>query len=134
MLKNQKYPPKLPALPEGMTCLVDIILALIKLKFNDNDLFLLKYVWDEPYESVHMTPSGPIQWIPKPWAKGLEKSGLLGLINMPYFGHLNEAHACVKQLLACFHGGTIWLNTLIPITVDLIASIIGFPKVREDPA
>ena len=78
-----------------------------------------------------MTPGGPIQRIPKPWASGLEKSGLLGLINMPHFGCLNEAHSFVKQLLACFHGGMLWLDTLIHVIVDLIASIIGFPKVWE---
>ena len=80
-----------------------------------------------------MMPGGPIQRIPKPWASGLEKSGLLGLINMPHFGYLNKAHACVKKLLACFHGGMLWLNTLIPITVDLISSITGLPKAGEDP-
>ena len=68
----------------------------------------------------------------KPWANGLEKSGLLELINLPHFCHLNEAHACVKQLLACFHGGTLWLNTPIPVIVNLIASITGLPKARED--
>ena len=52
---------------------------------------------------------------------------------MPHFGWLNEAHACVKQLLACFHGGTLWLNTSIPVTINLIASITGLPKVGEDP-
>ena len=134
MLKNQKYPPKLTVLPKGMTCSVDIIHALIRLKFDDHDLILLKYVRDEPYESIHMTPGGPIQRILKPWSSGLEKSGLLGLMNMPHFGRLNEAHACAKQLLACFHAGMLWLNTLIPVTVDLISCITGFPKAGEDTA
>ena len=52
---------------------------------------------------------------------------------MPHFGRLNEAHACVTKLLACFHGGTLWLNTSISVIVDLIASIIGLPKAGEDP-
>ena len=124
----------MPPLPEGITCSADIIPALIRLKFDDHDLLLLKDVRDEPYESVTTAPSGPIQRVSKPWANGLEKSGLLGLINMPHFGRLNEAHACVKQLLACFHGGTLWLNTSIPVTVDLIASITGLLKAGEDPA
>ena len=94
--KNQKYPPKLPPLLEGMKCSVYIIPALIRLKFEYHDLHLLKDVRDDPYESIPMVPGGPIQRIPKPWANGLEKSGLLGLINMPHFSHLNEAHACVK--------------------------------------
>ena len=131
-MKSQKYPPKLSPLPEGMTCSVDIIPTLIRLKFEDHELLLLKDVWDEPYESVPMVPGAPIQRIPQPWASGLDKSRLLGLINMPHFGRLNEAHACVKKLLACFHGGTLWLNTPIPVTVDLITSITGLSKAGED--
>ena len=103
--KSQKYPLKLSSLLKGMMCLVDIIPSLIRLKFEDHDLLLLKDVWDEPYKSVLMVPGAPIQWIPQPWASGLDKSGLLGIINIPYFGRLNEAHACVKQLLAFFTGG-----------------------------
>ena len=90
-----------------MTCSIDIIPVLIKLKFEDHDLLLLKYVWNEPYESFSMAPGAPIQRIPQPWASGLHKFGLLGLINMPHFGQLNEAHACIKELLACFHGGKL---------------------------
>ena len=117
-----------------MKCSVDIIPALIRLKFDDHDLLLLKDVRDEPYESVTIAAGGLVQRIPKPWANGLKKSRLLGLINIPHFGRLNEAHACVKQLLACFHGGMLWLTMLIPVTVDLISSIIGLPKAGEDPA
>ena len=80
-----------------MTCSVDIIPALIKLKFEEHNFLLLKDVWDEPYESVPMEPGAPIQRIPQPWASKLNKYGLLGLINMPHFGQLNEAHACVKH-------------------------------------
>ena len=106
---------------------------LIKIKFDDHDLHLLKYVQEKPYESGHTMPSRPIQGILKPWASALEKSRLLGHINMPHFGRLNEAHACVKQLLACFHGGMLWPNMSIPFTMDLIASITGLLKVGEDP-
>ena len=60
-MKNQKYPPKLSTLPEGMTCSVDIIPALINLNFQDHDLLLLKDVQDDPYESVLTVPSAPIQ-------------------------------------------------------------------------
>ena len=116
-----------------MMCSVDIIPALIKLKFDDHDLLLLKYVRDDPYEYFHTAPGVPIQRIIKPWASDLDKSRLLGLINMCHFGYLNEAHACVKKLLACFHGGTLWLNKPIPVIVDLIASITGLLKAREDP-
>ena len=76
----------------------------------------------------------PIRWIPQSWASGLDQSRLLGLINVTHFGRLNEAHACMKKLLAFFHGGTLWLNTSIPVIVYLIASITGLSKAMEDPA
>ena len=60
-LKNQKYPPKLPLLLEGMKCSIDIIPVLIRLKFEDHDLLLLKYVRDEMYESILVGPGAPIQ-------------------------------------------------------------------------
>ena len=81
-----------------------------------------------------MVPGAQIQRIPQPWESGLANSGLLGLINMPHFGQLNEAHASVKQILVYFHGGMLWLNTFIPITVDLIATITDLLKAREDLA
>ena len=132
-MKNKKYRPKLSPLLEGMTFSVDIILALIKLKFEDHNLLLLKDFWDEPYESVLMGPGASIQKIPQPWVSKSNKSSLLGLINMPHFGRLNEAHACVKNFLAYFHGGMLWLNEPIPVMVNLIARITGLLKAREDP-
>ena len=69
-----------------MTFLVDIIPALIKLKFEDHDFLLLKYVQDEPYELIPTGSGALIQRIPQPWVSGLNKYGLLGLINMPHFG------------------------------------------------
>ena len=61
LLKNQKYSPKLPPLPKGMTCSIYIIPAFIRLKFDDHDLLFLKDVRDNPYESVMTKPSGLIQ-------------------------------------------------------------------------
>ena len=59
LLKNQKYPPKLSPLLEGMKCSVDIIPTLIGLKFEYHDLLFLKYVRDEPYESIPMVLGDP---------------------------------------------------------------------------
>ena len=58
----------------------------------------------------------------------MNKAGLLGFINMPHFGWLTKVNACFKQLLAFFHGGTLWLDTLVTIMVDLIANIMRLPK------
>ena len=43
-------------LPEGMQCTMDIIPTLVKMKFEDHDLFLLKNAIDEPYESLLLVP------------------------------------------------------------------------------
>jgi hypothetical protein len=34
---------------------------------------------------------------------------------------------CVKQLLARVHGGILWMERSVPIDVDPIAKITGFP-------
>ena len=99
LTKNQRYTPKLSPLPEGMTCLVDIIPALVKMKYEDHDLLLLKDVADEPYQSVPTVSGVPIIWIPHPWAQGLDRSRLLGLINMPASFWKIEQSECMCQIL-----------------------------------
>jgi hypothetical protein len=42
--------------------------------------------------------------------------------------------AYVKKLLEVTHGGDIWLDKPIPITVDLITQITGLPTRGMDPA
>ena len=104
-----------------MTCTVDIIPDLVKIKYEYHDLLLLKDVANDPYESLPLVPCAPIEHILHSWVQGLNKSRLLGIINMPHFGRLNESNACVKQLLARFHGGTLCLDTPIVFTVDMIS-------------
>ena len=79
-----------------MTCLVDIIPTLVKMKYEYHDFLLLKDVTDELYQSVLMIPDMLILRNPHPWAQGLDKSRLMGLINMPHFGRLKKENACVK--------------------------------------
>jgi hypothetical protein len=40
---------------------------------------------------------------------------------------------CIKQLLEVTHGGYIWLDKPIPITIELIVQIIGLPTRGMDP-
>ena len=49
LTKNEWYLLKLFSLPEGMTFLVDIITALVNMRYEDHDLLLLKDVSEEPY-------------------------------------------------------------------------------------
>ena len=76
----------------------------------------------------------PIECIPQYWEKGLDKVGLLGLINMPLFGQRTEVNARMKQMLACFYGGYLWLDDLVAFTMELISEIMGIPKYGPDPS
>jgi hypothetical protein len=61
------------------------------------------------------------------------ENGILGLLDLPHFGRGQNTTTCVKQLLAVTHGGDIWLDKPIPITVELIAQITGLPIQGMDP-
>ena len=50
------------------------------------------------------------------------------------FGRPTKVNACVKQLLACFHGGFLWLDESVEVTMGMISYITGFPKDRPDPS
>ena len=105
----------------------------MKMKYDDHDLLLWKDVANEPYESLPLVTGGPVVRIPQSWVQGMDKSRLLGLINMSHFGQLNEANACVKKLLAYFNGGTFWLDIPITLTIDLIYEITRLPKDGPNP-
>jgi hypothetical protein len=71
---------------------------------------------------------------PHQWEAGLDRTGILGLLKLPHFGRGQYATTCVKQLLADTHGGDIWLDKPVPITVELITQITRLPTRGMDPA
>jgi hypothetical protein len=52
---------------------------------------------------------------------------------MPHFGRGQYAMTYIKKLLAVTHGGNIWLDKLVPITVELIMQITGLTTGGMDP-
>jgi hypothetical protein len=70
---------------------------------------------------------------PLQWAIGLEKIGILGLLDLPHFGRGQYTNSCVKKLLEVTHGGDIWLDKIVSINVELIDHITGFPSWSMDP-
>ena len=56
------------------------------------------------------------------------------MINMSHFGQLTEANACIKNILACFHGGILWLDSPITVTVAIILEIMRIPKDGCEPS
>jgi hypothetical protein len=70
---------------------------------------------------------------PAQWVTGLYNSGIMNLLDIPHFGRGKNVGLCVKQLLARVHGGILWMDRLVPIDVDLIAKITGFPTSGVNP-
>jgi hypothetical protein len=63
----------------------------------------------------------------------LEKTEILGLLDLPHFERGQYTSGCVKQLLVVTHGRDIWLDKLVLIDVELITHITGFPSRGMDP-
>jgi hypothetical protein len=109
-----------------------------KLKYSDHDV-VDEEKFPELAKRVYMDTMGTNLFgepIDKPlqWATRLEKTGILGLVDIPHFGRGQHATACVKQLLVVTHGGDIWLEKIVLIDVELIANIMEFPSRGMDPA
>ena len=83
--------------------------------------------------SIHYTEIGATLLEVKQWATGLDKAGLLKMLNVPHFGHNTQVTMVVKQLLALVHDGHLWIeDQRIPINGDLVNRIIGLPKEGPD--
>jgi hypothetical protein len=67
------------------------------------------------------------------WILGLYNTGIMNLLDVPHFGRGKHINAYIKQLLACVHGGILWMDRSVPITVDLITGITGLPTDGEKP-
>ena len=55
------------------------------------------------------------------------------MLQIPHFSRSNEINAVVKVLPSCVHGGHLWLDHRVNITIDLIHWIIGLSKTEVDP-
>jgi hypothetical protein len=70
---------------------------------------------------------------PKHWATGLDKTDILGMLDIPHFGRGWDIRNYVKQMMEVTHIGYLWLEQLISIDMDLIAYITGLPTRGETP-
>jgi hypothetical protein len=71
---------------------------------------------------------------PQAWIASLQPFGLLNLLQIPHFGCSNEINAVIKVLLSYLHGGHLWLDHRVDITIDLIHQIIVLSKTGTDPS
>jgi hypothetical protein len=110
----------------------DLLGYVEKLKYSDHDVTdtdkFPEFTKKVYLQTVGLDAFGEPVNQPLQWATGLEKMGILGLLELPHFGRGQYASSCVKQLMVVTHGGDIWLDKLISIDVELIVHITGLPS------
>ena len=108
------------------------------LKYQDYNLLdhvkLPQFQVDQ-YMMMTMNPATKVRALERQsWIASLQPSGLLNLLQIPHFRHSNDINAVMKVLLSCVHGGHLWLDHRVDITIDLIHQIMGLNKTRANPA
>ena len=108
------------------------------LKYADHDTNnhgkFLQFTPGTYLHSIHYPKTGVTLLEVKQWAAGLEKAGLLKMLNVPHFGRSTQVTVVVKQLLALVHDGNLWIgNQKVIIDGELIHQITGLPKEGHDP-
>ena len=110
-----------------------ILPNLNNMTFVDHDLWkFLELATDKYIVSVKDTADGPMRLVPMEWARGLDKAGLLSLMYLSHFGRSTDVNVCVKQFLVSFHGGFLWLDWKVYVSVNLLAAITGLPLAGID--
>jgi hypothetical protein len=104
------------------------------LKFWDFNLGDRKvYIMFAPYKCLTRTKGKNSKTVPQKWIMNLTQSNFLNVMKIPHFDRHQEVNACVKLLLASYHGGYLWLNHRITIDPMLINRITGLSMQGPDP-
>ena len=89
----------------------------------------------DQYMAMTVNPAMKVETLTlQAWIASLQPSGLLNLLQIPHFGCSNEINVAIKVLLSYVHGGHLWLDRKVDITIDLIHQIMGLSKTDADPA
>jgi hypothetical protein len=124
---NGKYPLETSPVPPGVSIEGDMLDKVVSLKFMDHDITDEQKFPELAREKYLCTKSIPgtraIVLETQVWETRLEKLGILNLMEIPHFRHSLEINACVKLLLSCIHGGTLWLDP--PVSIDTALIVHG---------
>jgi hypothetical protein len=122
----------LPHLPDIVVIVEDMLGKVLKIKYVDHDINdIVKF--PDFMQEVYLENMGEVGTLGKPilepaqWVTDLYNSGIMNVLDILHFGHGKNVGLFVKQLLAKVHGGILWMEMSVPIDVDLIAKITGFP-------
>jgi hypothetical protein len=115
----------LPRIPKGVQVESQLLGHVGKLKYSDHDITNeTRYPQLTPrvfMQNIVVNQLGEMISQPNQWVVGLDRTGILGLLKLPHFSRGQYVIACIKKLLAVMHGGDIWMDKPVPITVDIIA-------------
>jgi hypothetical protein len=121
-----------------MVIVEDMLGKVLNLRYANHDV---KYTMKFPYlaHENYLEDKGEIGPLGKPILElaqliiGICNSSIMNLLAIPHFECGKNVGMCVKQLLARVHGGIMWMDRLVPIEVDFIAKITGFPTSGTQP-
>ena len=65
LTKNQKYPIKMTAMPQGMHLMLNIVPFLTKMTYSDHDLLAYAKCTTKPFRSQEQGDGGPIIRVPQ---------------------------------------------------------------------
>jgi hypothetical protein len=109
----------------------DKVTALKFCNFNLGDC--KAYNMLAPYKYLTRTKGKNSKQIPQQWMMNLAQSTLLNVMQILHFGRHQEVNACVKLLLASYHGGYLSLDCHITVDLALINRITWLSMQGPDP-
>lgn len=102
----------------------DFLGQLNNLKYADHDVRDIAKFPDfskQNYMDLKPQLGGIVLYEEYNWALGLKESTILNFLDITHFGRNLKVNAYVKKLLSCIHGGTLWLDEKVEITLQLIS-------------
>jgi hypothetical protein len=128
----------LPRILDGVRVESGLLGHVEKLKYSDYNVAdtekFLEFAKRVYIQTVGVNAVGEPIDQPLQWTTGLEKTWILGLLDLPHFDRGQYINSCIKQLMEVTHDRDIWLDKLVLIDVEIIAHITGLSSRGMDPA
>jgi hypothetical protein len=122
---------------EGVRVTGNLLGHVEKLHYSDHDVTeidkFLEFSKKVYLENVGIVPFGEPINQPSLWASRMDKTRILGLLDIPHFGRGRDAKKYFNKLMVITHGGYLWLEQVISIDMDLTAYITRLPTWGETP-
>jgi hypothetical protein len=126
----------MPKVIEGVKVDDKMVGGFDGLKYSYHDVFdTIKFpgMAEQSYlESRREGPSDEPLLEPAKWILGLYNIGIMNSLDILHFGHGKHINEFVKKMLSWVHGEVLWMDRLVPINVDIIATITGIPTDGEN--